>query len=82
VTVGIDEPRGDDAPVDLEDQLDVGRIHGREIPDGEDPVAEDANVGTPGRTAGPVHDGPPAQEQVERGHQRDGDRSVASGAAH
>ena len=39
-----------------------------EVVDGQDPVAEDADVGTaPGRP-GPVDDGAAAQEQVEGGH--------------
>ena len=39
-----------------------------EVADGQDPVAEHADVGRPPRRAGPVDEKPAAQDEVEGGH--------------
>ena len=47
VPVRIDEPGRDDPPVDVDDALDLGRIDRAEVADGQDPVAEHADIGWP-----------------------------------
>ena len=57
-------------PVDVEDPLDLGRIDRAEVPDGQDPVAEHADIGAPRWRARAIDDGPAAEQQVEAGHAR------------
>ena len=64
----VDEPGRHDAPGDVQDQPDLVRIDDAEVADGEDPVAEHADVGTSSGTPGAIDDGPAPEEQVEAGH--------------
>jgi hypothetical protein len=68
VPVGVDEAGGDDEPTGVDHLRHVTRVHGREIVDRQDPVAQDADVGGAPRGAGAIDDGPAAHEQVESGH--------------
>ena len=70
VPVRVDEARRDHPAVDIEDALDLRRIDRAEVPDGQDPVAEHADIGSPRRRARAVDDGPAAEQQVEAGHVR------------
>ena len=58
VPVRVDEPGRDHPSSDVDDPLDLGRIDRAEVPDGQDPVAEHADIGSPGRRARAVDDGP------------------------
>ena len=68
VAVRIDEARRDDAAGDIEHGLDLALVDRREVADGQDPVAEDADIGRAAGAPGPVDEGPTAKQQVERGH--------------
>ena len=52
-------------PRDVEHGLDVGVADGRQVPDREDPVAEQADVGGPGARASAVDEQAATQDQVE-----------------
>ena len=68
MAVRIDEPGGDDKPADLEDGLDLTRVDSGKVANGQDPVAEDPNIGRPARAPGPIDHRPAAEEQIEYGH--------------
>ena len=69
VAVRIDEPRRDDPAGRRRARARPRRPRPRrEVAHGQDPVAEDADVGSTPRAPRPVDHGPAAQQQVEAGH--------------
>jgi hypothetical protein len=66
--VRIDEARRDDAAGDVEHGLDLALPDRREVADGQDPVAENTDIGRAAGAPGPVDQGPPPKQQVECRH--------------
>ena len=64
----IDEPGGHDPAGHVEHESDLVGADDAEVADGEDPVAEHADIGTPSRDPRAIDDGPAPKEQVEAGH--------------
>jgi hypothetical protein len=68
VSVRVDEAWRDDMPGGIDHVPGtVGRDRARVV-DGGDPVAPQGDVGEPSGGAGPIDDGPAAEQQVEGGH--------------
>ena len=65
MAVRIDEPRRDDPAAGVDHRLDVGVGDIGQVPDREDPVAEQADIGGPGACASAVNEQAAAQDQVE-----------------
>lgn len=68
----IDEAGCDEAVGDVEDELDPGRVHRRQVADGGDSVTQDGDVRPPTGHPRAIDHGPAAKQQVEGCHRRDG----------
>jgi len=65
VAVRVHEARGDHVAGAVDHLCDIGFGDRREVADGDDPVACDADVGRAARAARAVDDGAAAEEEVE-----------------